>query len=564
MTTGPVVIGIKPVSMFKSPKGGFIFDLGQNISGWVQIKVKGEPGTKITLRHAEKLNPDSTLYTTNLLPARATDTYILKGGDEETYEPSFTYHGFRYVEMTGYSGTPDSGTVTGCAIRQDAPITGTFECGVPMVNKLWNNTLWSQRDNFISVPTDCPQRAERLGWMGDGLVFCGTAAYNMSVAPFYSKWMWDIEDGQAANGAYADFSPRIKVPDPIPLEAAPGWGDAGIVVPWTVYRMYGDTEIIDQHWVSMEKWMNYIMERNPDFIRLNGGNLEFGDWVNVNAETPKDLFATAFWAYDADIMSKMAAAIGKTAESSKYAALYDSIKQAFRKKYIAADGRITGDTQTCYLMALNMDLMPDSLRTKEGEYLKENIEKRDWHLSTGFFGSMYINPVLSELGYNDIACRLLLNDTWPSWGYQIKNGATTIWERWDKEMYPKVPMSYNHYSFGAVCSWLYRYAAGIDLDPDVCAFRKFVIKPYPSAQLGWVKSSYNSINGLIKSEWALKDSTLSLSVTIPANTSATVFVPGKDISEVTESGKPGGKSRGTKIFKSRKCLCGIRGRFGGI
>jgi alpha-L-rhamnosidase len=542
---------LKPKKVSQPKKGTYVFDLGQNIAGFCMMKVRGKAGTEVTLRHAEVLNRDGTIYTENLRRAKATDVYVLKGGSDEVFEPHFTFHGFRYVEVTGYPGKPKLDAIRGCAINTDLPLSGTFTCSDPMVNQLQSNILWSQRGNFISIPTDCPQRDERLGWMGDAQIFVRTAAFNMDVASFMTKWMDDVEDAQAPDGAFMDTSPYIAGNG---TEGAPGWGDAGVIVPWYVYRCYGDTRIIEEHYEAMKRWMQYLAEANPDYLRKNRLNNNYGDWLSINAETPKDLLATAFWARDARLMSDMASAIGRSADRNTYLGLFDSIKSAFQKAYISPEGRVQGGTQTCYVLALAFDLMPENLRSNAARYLVENIKERKEHLSTGFIGVKYLNPILSETGHLDVAYRLLFNKTFPSWGYPIKQGATTIWERWDgwtadKGFQDPGMNSFNHYSMGSVGEWLYRFVGGIDLDPDAVGYQKVIIHPYPDRRLKFAKAEYHSIRGLIRSSWRQESETFKLQVTLPANTSALVFVPTSDPGSVREGGKRAITSPGLKYLR---------------
>ncbi|MDP2883785.1 MAG: glycoside hydrolase family 78 protein [Ignavibacteria bacterium] len=530
---------LKPKKVTEPKKGTYVFDLGQNIAGFCLLKVRGPGGTEVTLRHAEVLNPDGSIYTENLRRAKATDVYILEGGREEVFEPQFTFHGFRYVEVTGYPGKPLLDAIRGCVVSTDLPSAGTFTCSDRTVNQLQSNILWSQRGNFISVPTDCPQRDERLGWMGDAQIFVRTAAFNMDVSSFMTKWMSDVEDAQAPDGAFMDTSPFI---DKNGTFGAPGWGDAGIIVPWNVYRCYGDTRIIDRHYDAMTRWMRYLAEANPDFLRKNRLNNNYGDWLSINAETPKDLLATAFWAYDAKLMSDMARAIGRTAHHQSFLALFDSVKSAFQRAYVSADGHLLGETQTGYVLALAFDLMPDSLRACAAQLLADDIKKRNGHLSTGFIGVKYLNPVLSENGYLDVAYQLLFNKTFPSWGYPIQNGATTIWERWDgwtkeKGFQDAGMNSFNHYSMGSVGEWLYRCVGGIDLDPDAVAYKKIVIRPRPNRGLKFANTEFFSIHGLIKTNWRQESGKFKLDVIIPPNTTALVYLPTSDPKSVREGGK---------------------------
>jgi alpha-L-rhamnosidase len=546
---------LKPKKVTQPYKGTYIFDLGQNMVGFVKIKVKGEAGTIIKIRHAEMLNPDGTIYITNLRSARATDVYILKGKGEEVFQPHFTFHGFRYVEVTGYPGKPGNDAITGCAINSALPITGKYECSNPMVNQLQSNINWGQRGNFVSIPTDCPQRDERLGWMGDAQIFVRTAATNMDVSGFFTKWIRDIRDAQSKAGGFTDITPNIGTL--VAENGAPAWADAGIIVPWTIYLVYNDTRVIEEHFEAMVKYMNYIFEENKNYLRKNRLNNNYGDWLSIKADTPKDLLATAYWANDAFILSKMAKVIGKNDEAAKYAELYNQIKSAFQKEYIAEDGQIKGNTQTGYLLALYNNLYPENLREKAAKLLIADIEKKDWHLSTGFLGVRILNPVLTEMGYPDIAYRLLNNTTFPSWGYSIKHGATTIWERWDgwtKENGFQDPgmNSFNHYSLGSVGEWLYRYSAGIDIDPEKPGYKHIIIRPYPGGELKYVKAEYESINGKILSHWKQEKDLFSLNLTIPGNTTATLYLPSSDVESVKESGKDIKTNNDIKFVKYEK------------
>ncbi|RYX85264.1 alfa-L-rhamnosidase [bacterium] len=541
---------VKPIKITEPTPGTFIYDMGQNMVGVVRLKVNAPAGTAVKMRFAEMLNPDGTAYTANLRSARATDTYITKGGSVETWEPRFTFHGFRYVEVTGFPGRPALDTITGRVIGSDTVKTGNFTCSSPLVNQLQKNIDWGQRGNFLSVPTDCPQRDERLGWMGDAQVFVRTATYNRDVSAFFEKWMQDVEDGQALDGGYSDVSPR-KVDE---ANGAPAWGDAGVIVPWTVYQAYGDTEIIDRHWNSMEKWMTYLTEVNPDGIwRQRRGN-DFGDWLSIGANTPKDVLATGYYAYDASLMAKMARATGRTAEAAKYDALFQHIKTAFNREFVTGDGQIKGQTQTSYLVGLKFNLLPENLRPLAAQHLVADIASKNDHLSTGFVGVGYLCPTLSDTGHNETAYKLLLNDTFPSWGFSIRHGATTIWERWDgwtpDKGFQDVGMnSFNHYSLGSVGEWLYSHVAGISTDPRYPGFERILIEPTPGTGLTYANATYNSVRGRIQSAWKKQGNVLTLDVTIPANTSATVRIPAKNAGVVKEGTVLASNAPGVKFMR---------------
>jgi alpha-L-rhamnosidase len=535
--------------------GRYVLDLGRNMVGWVRLKVEGEAGTEVILRHAEALNPDGTIYTTNLRSARATDRYVLGGDGEEIYEPRFTFHGFRYVEITGYPGEPPPGAVTGRVVHSATPPSGSFECSSRMVNKLQENIVWGQRGNFLSVPTDCPQRDERLGWMGDAQVFVRTASFNMDVAAFFEKWMTDVEDAQSPEGAFPDVAPLPGGSGLIDLRwGAPAWGDAGVIVPWTIYRTYDDTRIVERHYDAMTRWMEYLHEANPDLIRKNRMGNNYGDWLSPKGDhTPKHLLATAYWAYGAKLIAEMAEATGRNEDAREYRDLNERIKAAFQAAYVFPDGRIEGDTQTCYLLALHMGLLPEDLRSTAAEHLVKSIEREDWHLSTGFAGVGFLCPVLTEAGYTEVAYRLLGNETYPSWGYTIKNGATTIWERWDgwteENGFQSPNMnSFNHYSLGSVGEWLYRYVAGIDLGAP--GYGRIVIRPRPGGNLTHASGAYDSVRGRISSSWKIEDNQFVLETLIPPNTTATVHVPSTD--DVSEGGRPVDEADGVEFLRAEE------------
>lgn len=533
---------ITPVSRKEITPGVWIFDLGQNISGFVRLKLSNVPaGTRLTLRHGERLSPDGTLYTENLRRAKATDIYIARGGSEETFQPHFTFHGFQYVELTGFPGTPNDGTVTGCVVHSATPPSGNFECSHAGVNRLWMNSVWSQRDNFISVPTDCPQRDERLGWMGDAQVFLRTASYNMDVAAFFTKWMNDVSDAQTPEGIFPDVAPRIRedlrfvgLDD---LCGGAGWADAGIIVPWTIWRVYGDLRIVERHWQSMTRWLDYLERANPDWLRTRDLHNNYGDWLCIPTDTSfrthspmKNLLATAYWADDAAKMARMARALGRDTESRRFTQVFNQVRHAFQKEFVREDGRLTVETQTAYLLALAFDLLPEQMRAAAAKRLVDDIRGLDWHLSTGFIGISHLNPTLTLSGHADVAYRLLLQDTYPSWLYPVQHGATTIWERWngwthqDGFFNPHMN-SFNHYSLGSVGEWLFRHVAGIELDPENPGFQRFVLRPYVGEGLSHATASYRTLHGVIESAWKKSDGALSWTVCIPANTTARIMIP---------------------------------------
>ena len=529
--TSPVVVSgeRKPASL-KSPKQGvYIYDFGQNLVGWERLSVKGTAGTAIMLRFAEVLNPDGSLYTDNLRSAKATDRYFLRGGEAETFEPRFTTHGYRYVELTGdvagLASPPDLSTLTAIVAHSDTPLTNTFETSKPLVNQIQSNIVWGQLGNFVSVPTDCPQRDERLGWMGDAQVFARTATFNADVASFFSKYARDMSDGQNAAGAYADTSPRpVFISD-----AAPAWGDAGVIIPYTMYLAYGDTRILAEQYESMAKWVGYITAANPSFLWKNQRNSDYGDWLSIDADTDKELLASAFYAHSVDIMAKTAKVLGKAADAAKYAALFASIRQAYGAAYVSADGTIRGNTQAAYALSMRFGLLDEAASKQAGIRLAADVDTRK-HLSTGFLGVAHLLPALTMAGRLDAAYQLLNNEDFPSWGYQVKLGATTIWERWDgiqpdgKFQTPAMN-SFNHYSLGSVGEWLYATVAGIDWDEAKPGYQHFFVRPMPGGGLTSARSAFDSIHGRIESSWSIIDGTFKLVVKVPVGSSANVTLP---------------------------------------
>ncbi|MET8318543.1 family 78 glycoside hydrolase catalytic domain [Micromonospora sp. NPDC005189] len=528
--------------------GTWIFDLGQNMVGKVRLKVNGPAGTTVRIRHAEVLNPDGTAYTANLRSARATDLYTLRGGGDEVYQPTFTFHGFRYVELTGLPAKPDLSSVTGLVMHTDGELTSEFETSNAMVNKLHSNITWGQRGNFLSIPTDTPARDERLGWTGDINVFANTATFNMDSLTFLTKWLQDLRDAQAANGAYPDVAPRACCGD-----GATGWADAGITVPHALWQRYGDTRVVEEHYASMVKYASWLESTSSGNRRTNAG--PYLDWLNLDDPTPAGVVGTAYYAYSIRLLAEMAGALGKDADAARYTALAKDIAQAFVDAYVAADGTVQGDSQTGYVLAIGMGLLPDPLRAKAADRLVANVQRHDWHLSTGFLGTPDLLPALSATGHLDVAYRLLLNDTYPSWGYEIAKGATTIWERWDSikpdGSFGDVGMnSFNHYAYGAVGDWMYRTVAGIQPDAGNPGYSHLTFAPQPGGDLTSAKASYRSAYGTIGSDWKLDArGDMRLSLTLPANTTATVRLPAPGRNAVTEGGRPAEQADGVRFVR---------------
>lgn len=564
---------IAPVRRTEPLPGRIIHDFGQNFAGWVRLRVRGRAGTRITVRHGERLNPDGTLYTENLRRARATDVYLLKGGGEETWEPRFTFHGFQYAEVSIEGRQPDRLELTGCVVHSATPPAGDFTCSNPEVNRLWRNGLWSQRSNFLSVPTDCPQRDERLGWMGDAQIFLRTATYNMDVAAFFTKWMIDIEDAQTPEGVFPDIAPRLREGRNFVgldgLAGAGAWADAGIIVPWTLWRVYGDERIVRRHWPAMVKWLDYLERTNRDGVRRFELGNNYGDWLCIPSDTSfrtqspmKTLLATAYWADDAAKMAEMAALLGRKEEVRRFRGMFRHVRRAFQREFLRKDGRLTVETQTAYLLALAMNLLPSGARPRAAARLVADIRRLGWHLSTGFVGIRFLNPELTLVGRSDVAYRLLLQTDYPSWLYPVRHGATTIWERWngwteEEGFFDPQMNSFNHYSLGSVGEWLFRQVAGIELDPAVAGFGRFVLRPYPDGRLSFVRAHYRTMHGTISSYWRRRGSTLRWVVTVPPNTVAEISIPSAPGTAVTVAGQPIKQSSVVQVRRreSRHLVC---------
>lgn len=509
------------------PDGKLIVDFGQNLSGWVEIAASGVPaGTVVEVRHGETLDREGNLYVANLRTALQRDGYVT-AMPAEVLSPRFTFHGFRYAEITGLPSTAEVTGVSASAVHSDIERTGTFECSSPLVNRLFANIDWGQRSNFLSIPTDCPQRDERLGWLGDAQIFVRTACYNRDVAAFFSKWMDDVLDAQAPGGAFPDFAPDLNQHG----SGAPAWADAGVIVPWTIHKMYGDREVLERCWDAMAAWMTWLSRNNPDGLWSRELGNNFGDWLAPTGDdTPRELLATAYFAYDAALMADMARTLGRRDDVERYRALFDSVADAFRRAYLDADGRVASQTQTAYTLALQVGLVPEPLRSATAGHLLRAIEVADWHLTTGFVGVGYILPVLSSNGHVDAAYRLLEQRSYPSWLYPLEHGATTIWERWDgwtdESGFQSPRMnSFNHYSLGSVGEWFYRFILGIDQAAESAGFGRLRLRPHPGGTLEFARGSYDSVRGAISAHWRLDGDDFHYEVVLPPNATASVHIP---------------------------------------
>lgn len=557
---------LKPQRIFRTPKGTLVADFGQNMVGWVRLKIKGSAGTTVTMQHAEVLDKFGEFYTANLRAAQATATYILRGDNEdEIYEPRFTFFGFRYLSIEGLPSSTvlTADNLTAFVVHSDIKPMGDFSCSNLLINQLQHNIQWGQKGNFLDVPTDCPQRDERLGWTGDAQAFCRTATFNANVAAFFTKWLADVRSDQSLSGEIPFVIPDILNASPaVKAETSAGWGDVVVIAPWTMYQIYGDTKLLENQYPSMKKWVEYIRQKSGESMIWKGGSI-FGDWLSYlpqpnsrsedDGHTNRDYIATAFYAYSTHLTAQAAAVLGKKEDAAMYNALFEKIKTTFLKHYVTPMGRTASDSQTSYILALMFGLLPENMEPQAVEYLVEDIKGRNNHLSTGFLGTPYICHVLSDNGRADVAYDLLFQDTYPSWLYPVKMGATTIWERWDGQKtdstFQTTEMnSFNHYAYGAVGDWLYRVVAGIEIGK--IGYKHILIQPQPTSKLSFAKAHFESNYGRIESHWERKGDKMRLLVRIPANSRATITLPNAKIGEITEGGKKLSDSTDFKNIKA--------------
>jgi alpha-L-rhamnosidase len=533
---------LKPLSLFITPRGERVIDFGQNISGWVRFKVQGRAGDRVKIRHAETLDGAGNFYTENLRKARQTVEYTLKGGGPETYRPFFTFQGFRYIAVDEYPGPVDIHNFEALAICSDMRPAGEFSCSHPKLNRFIGNVRWSMKDNFVDIPTDCPQRDERLGWTGDAEIFCRAACYFMETAPFFKKWLRDLALSQFPDGQVPHVVPDVlsgKAPgdDRIRREAgSAAWADAAVIIPWTVYTYFGDREILEEQYPSMKKWVDYIRGVAREGLLFNTG-FHFGDWVALDAKegsyfgaTPNDLTATAFYAYSASLLARSAAILGKTEDAARYKKLREDIGEAYRKEFFTPSGRLAAPTQTAHILSLAFDLVPEAYKQRTVDTLVSLIGERNNHLTTGFVGTPFVCRVLADNGHPDLAYELLLKEDFPSWLYQVTRGATTVWEHWDGlkpdgTMWSPDMNSFNHYAYGAVSDWVFSAVGGLDTDRENPAFARSVIRPCPGPGITWAETTYESVYGLIALRWEIRDRGFNLSLTVPANTEAELTLP---------------------------------------
>jgi alpha-L-rhamnosidase len=537
----------KPVNILVTPKGEQVIDFGQNLVGFVELKIKGSAGDTIIISHAEVLDKSGNFYTENLRAAKEQDVYILKGNGEEYFEPHFTFQGFRYIKVEGFPGKLLPEDFTAVALYSDMQPTGNFSCSNPLINQLQHNIQWGQKGNFLDVPTDCPQRDERLGWTGDAQVFSRTATSNMNVNNFFAKWLKDVAADQFADGSIPFVIPNVLGPG---AGGSTGWADVSTIIPWNVYLAYGDKKVLEDQYPSMKRWVNYMTSKSKNDLWNTG--FHFGDWLFYRPEddndgrsavTDKYLIAQCFYAYSTQLVINAAKVLHQENDVASYTALLQKIKDAFVKEYMTPNGRLVSGTQTAYVLALNFDMLPESLRAQAAKRLAENVKDYGDHLTTGFLGTPYLCHVLSRFGYTDVAYKLLLQPTYPSWLYPVKMGATTIWERWDgikEDSTFQTPgmNSFNHYSYGAIGDWMYRVVAGIDTYADSPGYKHIKIMPHIGGGFSFAKANLKTYYGDVSSRWKVDSSEIIFDVEIPCNTRATIYVPAKNTESVKENNLP--------------------------
>lgn len=531
---------VRPVGVQRLGSDVHVFDLGQNLAGWVRLRVCAKAGQEFTLRFAEMLEPDGSLHTANLRSAKATARYVAKGAEVEEWEPTFTYFGFRYVELSGVEELlPDA--VTGVVVHADLPQSGHFECSDPLLNQLWRNTLWGQKSNFVEVPTDCPQRDERAGWTGDAQIFASTALYNMEAGNFFRQWLFSVRDGfrDDPEGGFPDIAPYTGF-----FHGSAGWTEAGIIVPWNVWLHTGDRRVLTENLPAIQHALELMAAQSPDGIRRSPAT--YGDWLSPGFERGKyppryELVATAYFAFALDLAARIADVLGRPELAASNRALRERVRYAFQREYIDKDGRVADDVQTSYLLTLAFDLAPPELRKCVVGHLVRTIEEKHNHLATGFLGTPLLTPVLTSIGRVDLAYSILKQTSYPGWLYSIVNGATTVWERWDSwtpenGFHEDGMNSFNHYTYGSVVSWFYDTIAGLQPLPEAPGWKRIRIAPQPGGGLTRAAARLQTPYGEACSAWRIDEGRLHLTVGIPPNTDAEVVLPVQDVAGVLLDG----------------------------
>ena len=568
----------KPVRIFRTPKGEQVVDFGQNLVGWETILLSnGKPGDTITVDHAEVLDKEGNFYTDNLRAAKSENKYIIRGSAKELLVPHFTFHGFRYIRIKGFKGeiltdsldknrheksestgisSPPYMHISSTTLYSDMGSTGEFACSNPLLNQLQHNIQWGQKGNFLDVPTDCPQRDERLGWTGDAQAFSRTASFNMDVHNFFAKWLKDVAADQNADGRVPFVVPNVL--DSMAGGSA-GWADVSTIIPWNMWLAYGDRKILEDQYASMKSWVDFMRTHSRDYLWNTG--FHFGDWLfyrpaddndGRSAVTDKYFIAQCFFAHSTQLLINAAGVLNKSGDVERYSDLLKHIKEAFMKEYVTPSGRMVSSTQTAYVLALQFDMLPENLRAQAAHRLAENVRNYEDHLTTGFLGTPYLCHVLTRFGYDTVAYKLLLQETYPSWLYPVKMGATTIWERWDGQKpdssFQTPGMnSFNHYAYGAIGDWMYRNITGLDTYDDGAGYKKIIIRPHPGGHLDYARASLATGYGKLSVQWKITAGKFLMDIEIPANVSASIYLPVTSVQDVLEGGKPVTEAKDLKV-----------------
>jgi alpha-L-rhamnosidase len=531
---------LEPLAIVSVGPDRQIVDFGQNIAGHVRLRASGSAGSTIVIRHAEALDPEGGLYTANLRTAKQTDSYMFRGDGPEVFEPRFTYHGFRYAEISGLSGSLDPGHLTARVVSSMGPPSGSFACSDVLVNRVHENVVWGLRGGLVGIPTDCPQRDERLGWSADAAAMAPSALFLGDTAPVFEKWLIDLADAQFPSGAYPDIAPRIGVTG----SGNAGWADAGVLVPWLIHERTGDLGVIERQYDSMHRFVRFLEADQIGGVRHGG---RYGDWLALEGPTSLELIGTAYLAWSAALFVRMARLLGRVGDADEIDRLAARARTAFRRRFTTAPGTLGEETQTGYALALGFDLLPRGARQGAADRLAALIEAADGHLLTGFLGTGLVLPALSEHGHHELATRLARQDTYPSWGYEVRQGATTIWERWNtwtpEDGFADPEMnSLNHAALGTVADWLHQYLAG--LAPGAPGYRTMLVRPRPAAGIEWARATHESPHGSHAVEWTADARRLEVTVEVPPNTFAEVVVPDTGGTLAVDGHRPRSGARG--------------------
>lgn len=544
---------LNPVAVKKISKGVYVFDFGQEIAGWCRLRVQGKAGTHIRIRHAELLKKNGDIDMSNLWGTTQQEDYILDGEGETELSPHFTYHGFRYAQVSGLESLPEAGTITAVSLHDNIPETGEFSSSNALYNKLMETSKWTQRNLLFDVPTGCAARSERVGWTGDLRPCVQSLIYNMDVAAFLEKYAMDMRDEQTVDGRFTDIAPKAHLQNTDICVGSPGWADAGISMPWQAYVNYGDKQILKDHYAAAKRWVEYISSNNPNFIWAHKRGQDWGDWLSAGPETPRIIGSTAFFAHDAEQLSLMAGVLGNRTDEQKYRKLFNNIRQAFTARFVNEDGIISdsigkADVQGSYALALSFNLLDDPLRSKAVDRLATLIKKNNNHLTTGFWSSIEMLLALSDNNRHQVASAVVNCKSQPSWGYMVKAGNGTFWESFDANT---KNMSLNHWTYSSIGEWLWRYVAGLNVDEKSPGYKHFIVRPRPGKDVDSCNAEYISVRGPIRINWQQSAQNFQLNVKIPPGATATLYIPSTGVKNIMESGVPANQATGVKFIRQQ-------------